>query len=145
MVTHIEQGRSDAIEPQVGEAVLTILAHYALARSERCHELLHRRLRSSLHFVQIFRLQVRIAPQHAPIFMAGHHCDLLDRKTGFEQATGPFMAQVMKTQIVDIDIVARPMESSSDRFRVVRKHAPDPARDNTLLENDLPCVVAPWN
>src|ERR1700736_2297383 len=74
--------------------------------------------------------------------MASYHCDLLDRKTRFEQATGPFMAQIVKTQIVEIDSIARSMECSSNGFRVIREHAPDAARDNALLENDLPCVVA---
>src|SRR5262245_19495062 len=51
------------------------------------------------------------------------------------------MAQIVKTQIVDINSVARPVESSSNRFRVLREHAANTACDNTLLENDLPRVV----
>jgi hypothetical protein len=52
------------------------------------------------------------------------------------------MAQMVKTQIVEIDSVARSMESSSNGFRVVRKHASDTACDHVLLENYLPSVVA---
>ncbi len=52
------------------------------------------------------------------------------------------MAQVVKTQIIEIDSLARAMECSSNGLRVVREHAPDAARDNTLFENDLPSVIA---
>ena len=33
-------------------------------------------------------------------------------------------------------------DGSTNGFRVVREYTPDTACDNTLLENDLPCVVA---
>ena len=68
--------------------------------------------------------------------------NLLYREASFKEPTCAFMAQVVKTQNVDVDIVARPMKSSADRFRVVREDTPDAACDDTLLEDDLPSVVA---
>jgi len=104
--------------------------------------LLHRGLRSLLHLVQVFRLEVRVTPQHAPILVARYHRDLLDRKTGFKQSTSAFMTQIVKAQIIDIDSVARPVEGSSNGFRVVRKYATEAAREDPLLERDLPRIVA---
>jgi hypothetical protein len=74
--------------------------------------------------------------------MACHHCNLLYRKAGFEEPARTFMAQVVKTQILEIDSVARPMKSGSDGFRVVGKYTTDAACDNSLFENELPCVIA---
>ena len=48
--------------------------------------------------------------------MARYHGDLLYRETRFKRGG-------LKTQIVEIDSVARAMESGSNGFRVVRKHA----------------------
>jgi hypothetical protein len=87
-----------------------------LARGQRCKELLGRGLFSFLHLVQVFWLEVRVPPQHAPILMARHHCNLLDGKASLEKPTGPFMAQIVKAQIVEIDYLTRPMKCSSDRF-----------------------------
>ena len=52
------------------------------------------------------------------------------------------MTQIVKTQIIDIDSVARSVESCSNGFRVVRKYAPEATRENSLLEHDLPRIVA---
>lgn len=51
------------------------------------------------------------------------------------------MAKIVKAQIIEINGVARPMESSSNRFRMIGEHASDPPCENTLLENNLPRVV----
>ena len=47
-------------------------------------------------FVEVFRFEISVTPQHPPIFMARHHHDLLYRKTSFKESACAFMAQVVK-------------------------------------------------
>jgi hypothetical protein len=57
-----------------------------------------------------------VTSQHAPIFVTCYQSDLLDRKACFEQPTCSFVTEIVKTQIIEIDSIARPVKGGADRF-----------------------------
>ena len=74
--------------------------------------------------------------------MTGHERDLLDRETCFEEAASTLVSQVMKMQIIDLQLIAGSRESRAHRAVVIRKYATPTSRDDGLLELDLPRIEA---
>lgn len=66
--------------------------------------------------MQRFRLEVRIAAQHLPVPVACHERDLLDRKPRFEQAARALVPQIVKVQILDLELLADSREGRASRL-----------------------------
>jgi hypothetical protein len=52
--------------------------------------------------VQRFRTEVRVAPQHLPVLVAGDQRDLLDFEPRLEEPARALMAQVVEMQVLDL-------------------------------------------
>ena len=101
------------------------------------------RLLPNAGLMQILGLQMRIAAEHFPVFVAGDERDLLNGKAGFEEAACAFMPEVVKVKVFDLEVAALAPERRSNRPSIVRKYPAAAFADTrSLLLNDGAGVVA---
>jgi len=79
-------------------------------------EFFHRRLLRILQLEKILNPKVGIALELSPIFVAGDQCYLFDWKSGLEQTARSLMAQIVEVQVFDLEFIACPGESRTDRL-----------------------------
>ena len=84
-----------------------------------------------------------VAAEHLPIFVACDERDLLDGKTGFEEAACALVPEVMKVKVFDLELATLAPERRSHGFSIERKDAAAAfAYARTLLRYDRAGVVA---
>ena len=85
---------------------------------------------------------MRVSAEHFPVFVTGHERDLLNREPGLEQASGPFVAQVVKMQVLYPEFATAASKCRADRPAVLGKY---PALDRPEVEwlfgEDSPTIV----
>ena len=90
-------------------------------------------------------LQMRVPAKHFPVFVARNEGDLLDRKSGFEEAACALVPEVMKVEVVDVESAALASESRSNRSSVVGEYSGTGlAGKRPLLFDDRDGVVAAY-
>ena len=92
--------------------------------------------------VKSFRFEMGVATEHLPIFVAGDERDLLNRKSGFEEAARAFVAKIVKVQIFDFQLATLAPERCANRPSIIRKNSPDMvASTGALLFNEGAGIV----
>ena len=91
--------------------------------------------------VQALRLQICVAFEHLPIFVACHQRYFFDGKPSLKQPARTLMAQIMEMQVLNAEVQASPMECSSHRFMMMRENSPFAVRDHCLFQDIFPSVI----
>jgi hypothetical protein len=93
--------------------------------------------------VQSLGLQMSMAAEHLPVFVAGDQRDLLSGESCFEEAARAFMPEVVKVKVVDFEVTALVSKRRSNRPSIVREYPAATLADTTsLLLDDGAGVVA---
>ena len=74
----------------------------------RCHEAMQR-----------LGPDVGIPPEHLPVLVPGHQCNLFDGQADLEQTTGAFVPEVVEVKVLDVSIGTGAAERRADRSGVV--------------------------
>jgi hypothetical protein len=88
------------------------------------------------------RFEVELTAQHLPILVAGDERDFGNVETGFEEAAGRFVTQVVEMQVDDAEFGARAPECGTQGFAVVGKDLVTVWCGSTLLVQERDRVVA---
>jgi hypothetical protein len=83
--------------------------------------------------VQSLGLQMSIAAEHFPVFVAGDERDLLSGESCFEEAARAFMPEVVKVKVVDFEVTALVSKRRSNRPSIVREYPAAARSDITSL------------
>ena len=78
---------------------------------------------ASARLMQRLGLQMRVAAEHLPVFVAGNEGHLLDGKTGFEESACALVPEIMKVKVGDVQSAALSSESGTHRSSVVGKNS----------------------
>ena len=93
--------------------------------------------------MQSLGFQVCVPAEHLPVFMASNEGDLLDRKSGFEEAACAFVPEVMKVKVFDFECAALASEGRTHRSSVVGENSGGAiAGKRALLFDDSDGIVA---
>src|SRR5712691_13449997 len=86
-----------------------------------------------LKLVEIFRFQVRVAPQHGPILVTRNQRHPFDRQSSLKKPACRLMSKIMEVKIFDLEFFARTAKCGPNRSSTVREHASLPAGHDSLL------------
>jgi hypothetical protein len=95
-----------------------------------------------LQLEKIFNLEVGIALELSPIFVASDQRYFFDWKSRLEQAARSLMTKIVEVQVFDLEFIACPGECRAYGPVVMGKEPSIPSSHNPLLKHDLPRIIA---